>query len=112
MVTHLTTNLPVSGLSMGERTGPRVLHYLWSYVLDVYFILPICIGWKISSGCFLGMGFRAAAKKLASQGIKTYLSWVPGHKDVRGNKIADQLAKRGAVTLLEDRKDPPLLSLA
>ncbi|PTB37531.1 hypothetical protein M441DRAFT_95395, partial [Trichoderma asperellum CBS 433.97] len=35
VVTHLTTNLPVSGLSMGEQTGPRVLHYLWSYVLDV-----------------------------------------------------------------------------
>jgi hypothetical protein len=34
MVTHSTTNLPVSGLSMGEQTGPRILHYLWSYVLD------------------------------------------------------------------------------
>ncbi|ETR99799.1 hypothetical protein M419DRAFT_85484, partial [Trichoderma reesei RUT C-30] len=33
VVTHLTTNLPVSGLSMGEQTGPRILHYLWSYVL-------------------------------------------------------------------------------
>ncbi|PTB37349.1 hypothetical protein M441DRAFT_149424, partial [Trichoderma asperellum CBS 433.97] len=35
VVTHLTTNLPVSGLSMGEQTGPRILHYLWSYVMDV-----------------------------------------------------------------------------
>ncbi|EHK27481.1 uncharacterized protein TRIVIDRAFT_140098, partial [Trichoderma virens Gv29-8] len=34
MVTHSTTNLPVSGLSMGEQTGPRIFHYLWSYVLD------------------------------------------------------------------------------
>ncbi|PTB75257.1 hypothetical protein M440DRAFT_1336292, partial [Trichoderma longibrachiatum ATCC 18648] len=33
VVTHPTTNLPVSGLSMGERTGPRVFHYLWSYVI-------------------------------------------------------------------------------
>ncbi|EHK51034.1 hypothetical protein TRIATDRAFT_9959, partial [Trichoderma atroviride IMI 206040] len=33
MVTHLTTNLPVNGLSMGEQTGPRIFHYLWSYVL-------------------------------------------------------------------------------
>ncbi|PTB57446.1 hypothetical protein M431DRAFT_51675, partial [Trichoderma harzianum CBS 226.95] len=32
VVTHLTTNLPVSGLSMGEQTGPRIFHYLWSYV--------------------------------------------------------------------------------
>ena len=33
VVTHPTTNLPVSGLSMGEQTGPRVFHYLWSYVM-------------------------------------------------------------------------------
>ncbi|ETR96790.1 hypothetical protein M419DRAFT_63645, partial [Trichoderma reesei RUT C-30] len=33
VVTHPTTNLPVSGLSMGEQTGPRVFHYLWSYVI-------------------------------------------------------------------------------
>ncbi|PTB35314.1 hypothetical protein M441DRAFT_112415, partial [Trichoderma asperellum CBS 433.97] len=32
MVTHSTTNLPVNGLSMGEQTGPRIFHYLWSYV--------------------------------------------------------------------------------
>ncbi|EHK18258.1 uncharacterized protein TRIVIDRAFT_158384 [Trichoderma virens Gv29-8] len=32
VVTHPTTNLPVSGLSMGEQTGPRIFHYLWSYV--------------------------------------------------------------------------------
>ncbi|PTB69231.1 hypothetical protein BBK36DRAFT_1111938, partial [Trichoderma citrinoviride] len=35
VVTHPTTNLPVSGLSMGEQTGPRVFHYLWSYVLAI-----------------------------------------------------------------------------
>ncbi|KAL5095548.1 hypothetical protein Trisim1_000319 [Trichoderma cf. simile WF8] len=35
MVTHLTTNLPVRGLSMGEQTGPRILLYLWSYVIEI-----------------------------------------------------------------------------
>ncbi|PTB48386.1 hypothetical protein M431DRAFT_65817, partial [Trichoderma harzianum CBS 226.95] len=34
MVTHLTTNLPVSGLSMGEQTRPRIFRYLWSYVME------------------------------------------------------------------------------
>ncbi|PTB75402.1 hypothetical protein M440DRAFT_1336096, partial [Trichoderma longibrachiatum ATCC 18648] len=34
VVTHPTTNLPVSGLSMGEQTGPRIFHYLWSYVVE------------------------------------------------------------------------------
>ncbi|ETR98537.1 hypothetical protein M419DRAFT_47278, partial [Trichoderma reesei RUT C-30] len=33
VVTHLTTNLPLIGLTLGEQTGPRVFHYLWSYVL-------------------------------------------------------------------------------
>jgi hypothetical protein len=45
MVTHLTTNLPISGLSMGEQTGPRIFHYLWSYVLadevNLEYILPV-----------------------------------------------------------------------
>ncbi|KAK0740264.1 hypothetical protein B0T18DRAFT_417565 [Schizothecium vesticola] len=34
VVTDPTTSLAVTGLSMGERTGSRVLQYLWSYVKD------------------------------------------------------------------------------
>ncbi|QJS76671.2 uncharacterized protein FOBCDRAFT_208579 [Fusarium oxysporum Fo47] len=30
VVTDPTTNPPVSGLTMGERTGSRIFHYLWS----------------------------------------------------------------------------------
>ena len=33
VVTDPTTNLPVSGLFTGERTGSEILHYLWSYVV-------------------------------------------------------------------------------
>ena len=33
MVTHPTTSLAIRGLSMGERTGSRIFHYLWPYVL-------------------------------------------------------------------------------
>ncbi|KAF1993478.1 hypothetical protein P154DRAFT_450117, partial [Amniculicola lignicola CBS 123094] len=33
VVTHLTTNPPVTGLLTGERTGPKVFLYQWSYVL-------------------------------------------------------------------------------
>ena len=33
VVTHPTTSLAVTGLSMGERTGSRAFQYLWSYVL-------------------------------------------------------------------------------
>ena len=32
MVTHLTTNLPVTSLNRAERTGRLVFWYLWSYV--------------------------------------------------------------------------------
>ena len=35
VVTDPTTNPPVSGLTMGERTGSRIFHYLWSYVLVI-----------------------------------------------------------------------------
>ena len=33
VVTDPTTDLAVTGLTMGERTGSRVFQYLWSYVL-------------------------------------------------------------------------------
>ena len=32
VVTHPSTGLAVTGLSLGERTGSRVFQYLWSYV--------------------------------------------------------------------------------
>jgi hypothetical protein len=34
VVTHPSTNLAITGLSMGERTGSRVFLCLWSYVTD------------------------------------------------------------------------------
>ena len=35
VVTDPTTSLALRGLCLGERTGPSVLHGLWSYVPDV-----------------------------------------------------------------------------
>ena len=37
--------------------------------------------------------FQHAAMRMAP--CKVLVSWVPGHKDIPGNEIADQLAKRG-----------------
>jgi hypothetical protein len=34
VVTDLTTNLALAGLSRGERTGSRVSRRVWSYVID------------------------------------------------------------------------------
>ena len=34
VVTHPTTSLAVTDLSMGERTGSRAFQCLWSYVTD------------------------------------------------------------------------------
>ena len=34
VVTDPTTSLALTGLSMGERTGSRVLQWVWSYVTD------------------------------------------------------------------------------
>jgi hypothetical protein len=38
VVTDPTTNLALTGLSMGERTGSRVLQWVWSYVVDFYLL--------------------------------------------------------------------------
>ena len=40
VVTDPTTSPAVAGLSMGERTGSRILRHLWSYV-DVG--CPLCV---------------------------------------------------------------------
>ncbi|PTB78893.1 hypothetical protein M440DRAFT_1329089, partial [Trichoderma longibrachiatum ATCC 18648] len=34
VVTHLTTNLPLIGLTLGEQTGSRILQWIWSYVVE------------------------------------------------------------------------------
>ncbi|KAK1573926.1 uncharacterized protein LY79DRAFT_524902, partial [Colletotrichum navitas] len=34
VVTDPTTSLALTGLSMGERTGSRILRWVWSYVVD------------------------------------------------------------------------------
>ncbi|EGZ71885.1 hypothetical protein NEUTE2DRAFT_65370 [Neurospora tetrasperma FGSC 2509] len=34
VVTDPTTSQAIGGLSMGERTGSRVFHHLWPYVID------------------------------------------------------------------------------
>jgi hypothetical protein len=40
MVTHLTTNPPVSCLNRAERTGSLVFMILWSYVIDMRVTYP------------------------------------------------------------------------
>ena len=41
------------------------------------------------------MGLRKIAKELQPS-VTTRVSWVPGHKDVHGNEVADALAKEGS----------------
>ncbi|PTB35370.1 hypothetical protein M441DRAFT_153519, partial [Trichoderma asperellum CBS 433.97] len=36
VVTHLTTNLPLIGLTLGERTGSRIFQWIWSYVTQYH----------------------------------------------------------------------------
>ncbi|KAK1977704.1 hypothetical protein LZ30DRAFT_600699, partial [Colletotrichum cereale] len=56
VVTDPTTNPALTGLSMGERTGSRVLQWVWSYVTDVaqmfhhvVSILPVIVGREVYS---------------------------------------------------------------
>ena len=58
VVTDLSTSSAISSLSRGERTGSRVLYYVWSYVLVTTFAVPFlsrlvcgcCDGWLQHGG--------------------------------------------------------------
>ncbi|PTB61644.1 hypothetical protein BBK36DRAFT_1131279, partial [Trichoderma citrinoviride] len=55
VVTHLTTNLPLISLTLGERTGSRIFQWIWSYVLGAssrlpYHQLVFDAGFSIPSG--------------------------------------------------------------
>ena len=43
VVTDPTTSQAISGLSRGERTGSRVFHYLWPYVISRRFLFPYMV---------------------------------------------------------------------
>jgi hypothetical protein len=45
MVTHLTTNPPVSCLNRAERTGSLVLKILWSYVKEEFGAYYYIVAW-------------------------------------------------------------------
>ena len=51
VVTHLTTNPPVSCLYMAERTGSLVFKILWSYVL----VIPYYEKYSVSFARFLAL---------------------------------------------------------
>ena len=55
VVTHPTTSLAIRGLSMGERTGSRIFHYLWPYVLvmsGVVDLIPVGFFGRRGGGIF------------------------------------------------------------
>lgn len=39
---------------------------------------------------------RAKAQQLTEEGVQIELHWVPGHKGVPGNQLADEVAKQAA----------------
>ncbi|KAK0749737.1 hypothetical protein B0T18DRAFT_323702, partial [Schizothecium vesticola] len=62
VVTDPTTSLAISGLSMGERTGSRVFHYLWPYVHShaqkQYYLALVCLLARL-----LEKGFRSSLRR-------------------------------------------------
>ena len=76
VVTHLTTNLPLIGLTLGEQTGSRIFQWIWSYVtrrrlvcdynhglttynthwlaklfLNIFQLFPIMLNWQDRTDC-------------------------------------------------------------
>ncbi|KAK1948822.1 hypothetical protein LY78DRAFT_595115, partial [Colletotrichum sublineola] len=60
VVTDPTTNPALTGLSTGERTGSRVLQWVWSYVIDTE-------TWADNKGSTLGCATLTSLGKLIPQ---------------------------------------------
>ena len=60
----------------------------------------------------LTSGIKSVARDLSTKGIRTTIKWIPGHAGIRGNELADQAAKRGALEAkcAENPIDEPLTS--
>lgn len=56
----------------------------------------LTLGWDAKThGCTI-QETKRAVDRLNQAGVTLEISWTPGHSDIRGNDIADQLAKEGA----------------
>ncbi|KAL7903965.1 hypothetical protein GGI35DRAFT_484899 [Trichoderma velutinum] len=74
------------------RENPNNMEVL--LFLDNISVIDDILGKTPNSSQAADAGLRKIAKEL-SPGAKTRVTWVPGHKDIRGNEIADTLAKEG-----------------
>ena len=50
-------------------------------------------------------------KNLEQAGVKVELSWTPGHSDIKGNDLADKLAKEAAEEAKEKKDLPPVITM-
>jgi outer membrane protein assembly factor BamB len=75
VVTHLTTNPPVSCLNRAERTGSLVLKILWSYVTDNRIIeqhIVICALFVVAVS--LGMRVEPPGKYFSNNNYKVWIA--------------------------------------
>jgi hypothetical protein len=75
---------------------PQALPSVW-----ILFALPVSWGWFLR--CHLDIALlqihiiKENIGTLMRYGMRTTLSWIPGHANIAGNEIADQLAKEAAL---------------
>ena len=50
-------------------------------------------------------------KNLEQAGVKVEISWTPGHSDIKGNELADRLAKDAAEEAKEMKDLPPVITM-
>ena len=71
----------------------------------------LTLGWEATSHKGTVMEGKAGIQRLQEEGVSVQISWTPGHSEIHGNELADQLAKEAANEALEMAEDHSVVTL-
>ena len=69
------------------------------------------LGWEPKSHKATIQEVQTDIKNLEQAGVKVEISWTPGHSDIKGNELADKLAKEAAEEAKEKKDLPPVITM-
>ena len=102
-VTHVQTKSTEKDLSITDK-----LHIFSDSQCAIGHLV---LGWEPKSHKATIQEVKEDIKNLEQAGVKVEISWTPGHSDIKGNELADRLAKEAAEEAKEMKDLPPVITM-